>query len=79
MVPGGESNDSALALNVRQLGKPVAGAAELERAAGLQAFALEPDLLPPDLAFDQRGPLDEPADSLRGGDDIGAPDLSLFD
>ena len=65
-----EGDDAALALFGRELQQPVGCAPQLERAASLQAFALDPDAGAADLAFEQRGTLHEAADPLRCCDHI---------
>jgi hypothetical protein len=76
MVARGESDHAALALFGGELQQPVGRTPELERAAGLEAFALEPDAGAADLAFEQRSALDQSADPLRRCDNIAPRDLS---
>ena len=59
-----KGDDAALALLRRKLQQPVGRAAQLERAAGLQALAFQPDARAADFALDQRRSLDEPGDPL---------------
>jgi hypothetical protein len=70
MIARGKSDHAASALVGRKLQQPIGRAAKLERAAGLQAFAFQPDANPADLAVDQRGSLDQPGDTLRGLDHV---------
>jgi hypothetical protein len=70
--------DSARPFLLRQLQEAVGRASQLERVAGLQALAFEPDSGAADLAFDQRRPLDEAGDSLRRGCDVIAGDELLI-
>ena len=60
-----EGDHAALPLLRRELQQPVGRAPQLERAAGLQALAFEPDARARDLAFDQRRALDQAGDPLR--------------
>ncbi|HWI75773.1 MAG TPA: hypothetical protein VNS53_01660, partial [Sphingomicrobium sp.] len=71
-------HDSARPFLIRELEEPVGSPPQLERVAGLQAFAFEPDSGAADLAFDQRRPLDEAGDSLRRGCDVIAGDELLI-
>src|SRR5947209_9001421 len=78
MIAGRERDDTPLTLIWRELEQPVGRTAELERAAGLKALALEPDACARDLAFDQRSALDQPVDSLSGGNDVIVVDQLRF-
>jgi hypothetical protein len=52
------------------LQQAVRGTSQLEGAPGLQTLALQPDAGATDFALDQRRPLDETVDALRGFDDV---------
>jgi len=78
VVAGGESDDAAFALFGRELQQPVGRAPQLERSAGLQAFAFEPDSRAADLTLEQRRLLNEAGDTLRGFDDILPRDLGII-
>jgi hypothetical protein len=77
MIAGGESDYAARALLLRQLNQAVGRPSQLERPAGLQAFALEPDAGAANLGFDQRRALDEAIDPPSGLDDVGTANLGL--
>ena len=68
VVARGESDDASLPLLRAQLEQPVGRPAQLERPAGLQALAFQPDRTSPDVRFDQGGPLDMPGNPPGGID-----------
>jgi len=72
-----ESNDTALALLWRKLGQAIACASKLERAAGLEALAFEPDQLSLDFAFNEGRALNQAGDPLLSGEDFVAADKAL--
>ena len=75
MIAGGEGDHAALPLLVAELHQPVGRAAQLERAAGLQAFAFQPDAGPANPRLDQRRSLNRAADSLGRGEHVITRDL----
>jgi hypothetical protein len=65
------------ALLGRKLEQSVGRTPELERAAGLQAFAFEPDSGSADLALHQRSALDQPGNAVRCRDNIASRRLRV--
>jgi hypothetical protein len=78
MIARRESDHAMLALLGGKLKQPVGRAPELERAAGLQAFTLEPDAGPGELAFDQRCALDQAGDARASFDELLPRDFVLI-
>jgi len=78
MIARREGDYAARALLRRQLEQAVGSPPELERPAGLEALALEPHARALDIAFEQRRPLNEIANSGRGVDDVLVRDLGMF-
>ena len=77
-MPEEKATTPALPLLGAKLQQPVGRAPQLEGAAGLQAFAFEPDAVALDLAFDQRRALDQTGDALGRFDDIVTGDSALL-
>ena len=74
----GARSVSARPLGVAQLEQAIRGSAKLERAAGLKAFAFQPDSGAADLAFDERRPLNKVGNPVCRGDHIIASNLRGF-
>ena len=70
MIAGGESHHAALAFGRVELEQAVARSAQLERAAGLQGLAFEPDPAARELRLDQWRSNHLPRDPRRSRDDI---------
>ena len=75
MIARGESDHAPLPFLRRELEQAVGRAAELEGAAGLQAFAFQPDADAVDFAFDQGRPLDLSRNPLGRIDNVIARDV----
>jgi hypothetical protein len=78
MVAGGKGDDAALALGWRQLQQAVGRSAQLERSAGLQTLAFQPDSDAFNLAFDERRLLDQTLNSLSRGQNVRAGQNRAF-
>jgi hypothetical protein len=78
VIAGRECDHAALPLLRGKLQQPVRGSPQLERAAGLQAFALQPDSGAPDLTLDEWRTLNLTLDSTRRLDDIGSGQSGNF-
>jgi hypothetical protein len=77
VVPRRESDDAALPLLVRELQQTVGRTPQFERAASLQAFALQPDSDAVDPAFDERRVLDQAGYPLARVDNVVMSDLGI--
>jgi hypothetical protein len=78
MVARRKSDDPPGPLLRRELQEAVRRTPQLERASGLQTFALEPVPGAVDFALDQRGSLDEAGDPLSGSNNIVTGDIRRF-
>ena len=78
MIARRESDDAALPLFLAELQQAIGCAPQLECAAGLQAFAFEPDADALDPAFDERGSLDQAGDALGGFNHVVTRDIKRF-
>ena len=77
MIAGGEGDDAPFPLVLRELQQAIGRTPQLERAAGLQALAFEPDSRAFDLALNERRSFDQAGDPLRRLDDVITSDLGI--
>jgi len=77
VIAGGEGDDAAYPLLLRELQQAIGRASQLERAAGLQALAFEPDSRAFDLALNERRSFNQAGDPLRRRDDVIRTDLGI--